>query len=198
MQLPANSHKKALKEWASVCNALSVGRQVLLFRKGGIIERNDQFELETPDFWLYPTFLHQDVTRLQPGEAHFIEAAQSYQVNSEQSKVTLFCRTEKIYQAKNIEALCEHPEWFIWNTKHIQDTWQWKPEKPAYIILVRAYAMQPNQPEIIIKAHTDYSGCVSWVDLHEAIPDVDLRPVIADDVFSSIKTKIEEALFATV
>jgi hypothetical protein len=49
----------ALKEWAVVCKALEEGRQVLLLRKGGIMEYKQGFEVKHDKFLLFPTFEHQ-------------------------------------------------------------------------------------------------------------------------------------------
>lgn len=49
----------ALKEWAIVCRALESGNQILLFRKGGIMEFRNGFELKFKNFFLFPTFEHQ-------------------------------------------------------------------------------------------------------------------------------------------
>src|SRR2546421_11105863 len=68
MSLPA-SLSIALKEWATVCRALETGRQILLLRKGGILESIGGFELENPQFLLFPTYLHQNLAMLKP-EAH--------------------------------------------------------------------------------------------------------------------------------
>ena len=46
----------ALKEWAIVCKALEEGRQVLLLRKGGIMEYRQGFEVKHNNFLLFPTF----------------------------------------------------------------------------------------------------------------------------------------------
>lgn len=45
----------ALKEWAIVCKALEEGRQVLLLRKGGIMEYKQGFEIKHNKFLLFPT-----------------------------------------------------------------------------------------------------------------------------------------------
>src|SRR6184192_2764781 len=58
----------ALKEWASVCNALKDGRQMILLRKGGILEAIGGFELEHPQFFLFPTYLHQNAPMLKESE----------------------------------------------------------------------------------------------------------------------------------
>ena len=60
MQLPPTIDV-GLKEWAAVVNALSTGRQVLLLRKGGILEQSvkNRFSITHDRFVLFPTYLHQ-------------------------------------------------------------------------------------------------------------------------------------------
>src|SRR2546422_7954614 len=67
MELPG-SLNVALKEWAAVCRALEEGRQILLLRKGGILEAIGGFELEHPQFFLFPTYLHQNAQMLKEPE----------------------------------------------------------------------------------------------------------------------------------
>src|SRR5881394_3826547 len=67
MQLP-NQLNVALKEWASVCSALQEARQIILLRKGGILEAIGGFELEHPQFFLFPTHLHQNAQMLKEPE----------------------------------------------------------------------------------------------------------------------------------
>ncbi|MGH9628683.1 MAG: DUF1802 family protein, partial [Bryobacteraceae bacterium] len=57
----------ALKEWASVVSALGTGRQILLLRKGGIVEaRRGGFELRHHEFLFFPTYEHQHADSLKP------------------------------------------------------------------------------------------------------------------------------------
>ncbi len=49
----------AFKEWAGVCRALGLGRQILVLRKGGIAEGPGGFSPEHESFWLFPTHLHE-------------------------------------------------------------------------------------------------------------------------------------------
>src|SRR5436190_3902724 len=55
----------ALKEWAVVCRALESGRQMILLRKGGILEAAGEFEVENREFLLFPTYLHQNAAMLK-------------------------------------------------------------------------------------------------------------------------------------
>src|SRR5579883_3547847 len=49
----------ALKEWAVVQRALLEGHQMVLLRKGGLIEESGDFDLRAREFLLYPTYEHE-------------------------------------------------------------------------------------------------------------------------------------------
>ena len=55
----------ALKEWATVVNALENGDQTVLLRKGGILEDSSGFVVESEKFFLFPTFEHQETKHLK-------------------------------------------------------------------------------------------------------------------------------------
>ena len=58
-------HDRAFKEWAVACDALRDGRQILLIRKGGIREEGGVFTMTDREFFLMPTFEHQNSSLLQ-------------------------------------------------------------------------------------------------------------------------------------
>jgi hypothetical protein len=51
------------KEWALVCEALGTGRQSIILRKGGIAEGRDGFSFQHREFFLFPTFFHEQLER---------------------------------------------------------------------------------------------------------------------------------------
>ena len=57
------------KEWALVCRAMGEGRQTVIIRKGGIAEGRDGFAFRYREFFLFPTFFHEQLDRvcLSPG-----------------------------------------------------------------------------------------------------------------------------------
>jgi len=59
------SRQIALKEWASVCNALESGRQMILAAQGRNLRGGREFELENRQFLLFPTYLHQNLNMLK-------------------------------------------------------------------------------------------------------------------------------------
>src|SRR5215218_9226199 len=53
------------KEWALVCEALGRGEQSVILRKGGIAEGQDGFAFKHREFFLFPTFFHEQVERIR-------------------------------------------------------------------------------------------------------------------------------------
>ncbi len=49
----------ALKEWAVVQRSLLEGHQIILLRKGGLIEDTGDFDLKARQFLIYPTYAHE-------------------------------------------------------------------------------------------------------------------------------------------
>src|SRR2546422_3634501 len=52
-------NRYALKEWETVCDRLGSGGDVLVLRKGGILERREGFRLDHREFFLFPTRFHE-------------------------------------------------------------------------------------------------------------------------------------------
>ncbi len=69
--------KHAFKEWAVICQALALGRQALILRKGGIAESTGDFQLEQTRFWLFPTYAHQQHAGIKPEAVPLLERVQA-------------------------------------------------------------------------------------------------------------------------
>src|ERR1700704_2034341 len=57
------------KEWALVCEALGRGEQTILLRKGGIAEGREGFGFRHSEFFLFPTFFHEQVVKVRTPNA---------------------------------------------------------------------------------------------------------------------------------
>ena len=62
------------KEWALVCEALGRGEQTIMLRKGGIAEGRDGFSFRHREFFLFPTFFHEQVAKVRGGPADLPQA----------------------------------------------------------------------------------------------------------------------------
>jgi len=62
----------------------------------------------------------------------------------------------------------------------------YKPEKPNFLVTVRAYAL----PQAIeVPYHEDYAGCHSWVPLKNELTAVG-TPVLSDEAFEAARAAV--------
>jgi hypothetical protein len=153
----------ALKEWAVVCAALAEGRQIMLLRKGGIYEAGGEFELEHRRFLLFPTYLHQNRAMLKAAEQNKIEPAVA-----EPATVQLSAAAEvtDIIQATNRAAVDRLDSEHLWSRRLIDMRFDYKPERPLYVLLLRVYRLAEAAE---IENTPAYAGCKSWAPLERPI-----------------------------
>lgn len=178
----------ALKEWSTVCNALSTGRQIILLRKGGILEAIGGFELEHPQFVMFPTFLHQSLPQLK-AEAHAGFAPHS----AEPEKITLSIagQVTDIIQLKSRAQMDELDDQHIWTGDLIDMRFNYRPANPLYLLLVRAYVLKA--PTTIDNTPA-YAGCKSWVPLDEAVETTGATTVLDDTAYQTKRQLIRARL----
>jgi len=174
----------ALKEWATVCHALDSGRQLLLLRKGGIYESAGEFELEHRHFLLFPTYLHQNTKMLKPEAQAGLQPA-----TAEPSTIRLFAAgvvtdIVPIASRTQIDAIDEE---HVWTSPLIDMRFNYRPENPLYLLLVRAYRL--SHP-MTIENTPAYAGCKSWVPLEREIATADALPVMDDDHYETRRSSI--------
>lgn len=177
-----SSLQVALKEWNTVCHALETGRQMILLRKGGIYESSGEFELENRQFLLFPTFVHQKLEMLKP------DARDGFELRSEEpgqiriSAAGVVTDIIRLTSRPGMDAIdAEH----IWTPPLIDMRFNYKPENPLYLLLVRAYRLHAP---LLVDNTPAYAGCKSWVPLDHAIPTGEALPVL-DDLRYQVKRK---------
>ena len=172
----------ALKEWASVCKALETGRQTVLLRKGGIYEAAGEFELENPQFLLFPTYLHQNLKMLKP-EAH--EGFEAASAEPSEVRISAAGIVTDIVQLKSRPQMDAIDDEHVWTAPLIDMRFDYKPQNPLYLLLVRAYRLH----EPVMVANTPaYAGCKSWVPLDQPI-DTGLAIPVLDEARFDLRRK---------
>ena len=184
----------ALKEWAIICDLLAEGSLAILLRKGGIHETAGPgvFELERPRFVLYPSWAHQQPAMLKPPWRGRVT------VLDEPAEVTLQAVGEvgRIWQVDRREVLDTLDDLHPWSPQYLDMRFNYKPDRPLYLLAVRVSRL--NRP-CTICAHAQYAGCRSWIALRpgDEVDDQDARPVLDDDAFNALVTRIDKALGAS-
>jgi hypothetical protein len=147
----------ALKEWAAVVRALETGEQIMLLRKGGILEQGPkrQFEMTHQQFLLFPTYLHQSRGELKPAVEFEPASAEPQEVRMTAAGVVSdIIKVESRGQIDRLDD--EH----IWTPSLID--------------------MRFNYEPVVLANTAAFAGCKSWVPLDEAIATGDAMAVLDD------------------
>jgi hypothetical protein len=179
-----------LKEWATVCRALETGRQVVLLRKGGIYEAAGEFEVEHRQFLLFPTYLHQNLKMLKPDAQAGFEPHGAEPAQVRLSAAGVVTDIIQLASRAQIDAIDDE---HVWTPPLIDMRFNYRPENPLYLLLVRAYRL--NQP-VVIDNTPAYAGCKSWVPLDTAVSTGDAVPVLDDAKYELRRTGIRDRVTA--
>jgi hypothetical protein len=173
-----------LKEWAAVCLALESGRQMVLLRKGGIYEAAGEFEIEHRRFFLFPSYLHQKLDQIKPPDRGLLELRSSEPREVRLSTIGTITDILQLHERKQVESIdFEH----IWGPGLIEMRFNYRPENPLYLLLVRAYRLA--RP-ILIENTPAYAGCKSWVPLEKPLASDGAIPVIEEAAFQLRRQEI--------
>jgi len=214
----------ALKEWAVVCKALESGDQILLFRKGGIMEFRNGFELKFKDFFLFPTFEHQARESIRP-EYHAVlnQIEKNNEMNEVEktttennsptikryTEVTSFVEITHFGEVSTLDRLKELEDFHIWTDDYVKTRFNYNPKKPLYLLLLRTYKLKKS---IKILNKPQWIGCKSWIQIDSHDQDIDLyfdnhtpenpfaylksisNPCIDDDKFNKLSEKVRSII----
>jgi hypothetical protein len=168
----------ALKEWASVIDALGRGAQIVLIRKGGLADQS--FGVEAQRFYLFPTNYH-DAGGAEPSHV----------------RITHWAEAVKTWQIKDAAMLPRLEALTILDAAAIETRYRFRPDQAINVIAVRAYRLA-NPADVVMKP--EYSGCRSWVSIDEEI-GIDgsvaaLSEVILDAQINSIDILLYDRILA--
>lgn len=156
----------ALKEWASVIEALDRGEQVVLIRKGGLADPT--FGLEADRFYLFPTNYHHS----GGGEPTHVP-------------ITHWAEVVRTWQVRDLETLHRLEPLVALDRATLDIRYKFRPDQAINVIAVRAWRLAKPVRVAMTEA---YAGCRSWVSLDEEIDVDESVPAIGE---AELQAKIE-------
>src|SRR6478672_3540662 len=164
------------KEWALICQALGEGRQTIIIRKGGIAEGRDGFVFRHHEFFLFPTFFHEQLVKVRTPDAELPKTLEN------EIKIRYFARLEAHQeitdwsQAKALEPL------HILAEPVVRDRFEYK-GAGLQVALVRVFRVKPAW---VFPDKPAYGGCRSWVELPERPIGLQFEPVLSAGEFGDV------------
>lgn len=177
----------ALKEWDLVVRELLAGRQAILLRKGGILDSGNHFELEHRRFALFPTFIHQDPEMVK--EERRAEIRRMAQEPGE-IEIAGWGEAAEILEVPSRAGMDRLREMHPWSEKLIDMRFNYRAEKPLYLVVVRAWRL----PKVVrLKNTLEYAGCKSWVPLEEGIGMDGSEAAMSEGGLADVAAQIRKA-----
>jgi len=183
----------ALKEWAVCIEALGTGEQVVLLRKGGILEETREFRLEETSFYLYPTYEHQREDLIKPQSHEMLQnTLEGQELPPKQVTITHMAHVVDDINIKDDSAAVHKlAPYHILTQSYAQERLQWQSDKPLHALVVRVYKL--TEPKTIA-VENEYVGCKSWLNLKQPIKDTDFEPVLSEVQFAEVRQEIHDVL----
>src|SRR5690606_17404074 len=150
------------------------------------------FQLEHPEFLLFPTLFHQQRESVLPtAQARFDLISQSFPA-PDRIHIDFFAQVidwRKLESLPDAERLRgQH----IWRDDVIADRFDWGKNKSIFALAVRIFRF----PKTIILPHSPgYGGCKSWIMLEQEIDVASATPVLGDAAFAVKLSRFRKALF---
>jgi hypothetical protein len=182
----------ALREWAVAVRALEEGRQVIVLRKGGIAEETRDFRLESPHFYLFPSFEHQKLHLVKPEVAETIAATQAEaEATPGMVRIASYAEVVEDIEVTDSETLQRLDELHIWTEDYAEERLKWKQTKPLHVLILRVYGLtEPADVEL----NESYAGCKSWIRVEEELPAPKSYPVLDNEKFDYMAELVRKAI----
>ena len=158
------------KEWAIVCEALGRGEQTVLLRKGGIAEGRDGFGFRHSEFFLFPTFFHEQIEKVRISGAEIPKAREG------EIEIRYFARLEAQKEITSWADAAALEPFHLLQESVVRERFAYK-QAGLHVALVRVFRLTPSW---ILPDAPAYGGCRSWVKLPERPAEIRLEPVLAE------------------
>jgi hypothetical protein len=160
-----------LKEWAIVCEAMGRGEQSVIVRKGGIAEGRSGFAFRHSEFFLFPTFFHEQVDKVR------LDGAEIPKARPGEIEVRFFAKVTASAHIISWETAAALEPLHILQPSVVRERFDYDEAPGLHVALVRVFRLAPSW---IFPDAPRYGGCRSWVKLPEIGPAITLEPVLTN------------------
>lgn len=157
------------KEWALVCTALGEGRQSVIIRKGGIAEGRDGFAFRHRDFFLFPTFFHEQLNRVRLSDAVLPEPRPN------EIEVRSFAQITETRILTDWAAVQALAPFHILREDVVRERFDYDQAPGVHVAFVSVFRLEPAWRFPDAKR---YGGCRSWVELPAPPAEQQMHPVL--------------------
>lgn len=183
--------RSALKEWAVLVDAMKRGDFVAMVRKGGIREQRAGFSVRHDRFLFYPTFFHEKANELAPRYAASLETSHASKPDAGTIRIDAVADVVGVWQVDDLEVLraIDGEHGMSWSA--VESRFHYKNRPGVQVIAVRVSKLDAP---VVVSETRRYLGCVSWVELDDAIDVSNATPVLDDAALMMRVARLKNAL----
>jgi hypothetical protein len=160
-----------LKEWATVCEAMGRGEQSVILRKGGLAEGRTGFGFRHSEFFLFPTFFHEQIDKVRISGAEIPKAREG------EIEIRFLARLIAATHITSWKTAAALEPLHILQQSVVRERFDYDRAPGLHVALVRVFRLAPSW---ILPDAPRYAGCRSWVTLPEYSPETRFEPVLTD------------------
>jgi hypothetical protein len=173
------------KEWAMVCEALGRGRQSIILRKGGIAEGRGGFSFRHSEFFLFPTYFHEQREKVRKIDFEFPTRS------ADAVEIEFFAKLELIRTITSWETAQALEPLHILKSEVVRERFEYDKAPGLQAGFVRVFRVVPSWTFPNRKA---YGGCRSWVKLPEPPRELHIEPVLNDSEHASRRNEFNDII----
>lgn len=182
------------KEWKLVCDAMERGEQSILLRKGGISEGKHGFQWLHREFFLFPTYFHEQSGRLRLSVLPDGQEVPS--ADADKVSVRLFATLEETWEIDNLKRALDLRPLHVWEDEVIQERFGYGDGQGISLALVRVYHLAEPWD---LANRAAFGGCRSWLGLPQdegLAPDWrrHSEPVLDTEAFHQVRDQLNGLL----
>ena len=177
------------KEWAVVCEALGKGRQSIILRKGGIAEGRAGFSFQHREFYLFPTWFHEQPDKVRASGLAIPES------NPAEIEIRYLARLEHasvITSWSTAEALAPL---HILKPEVVRERFDYDQAPGIHVGFVRVFRLA--MPWALANEQS-FGGCRSWVPLPDPPAELRLEPVLSETEHALVEKEFRRITEARV
>src|SRR6266576_4213232 len=168
------------KEWSLVCDALGRGRQSVILRKGGIAEGRGGFSFRRREFFLFPTFFHEQIAKVRIAAADIAAPGNTIAIR-------WYAKVERVLRINSVAIAEALAPLHILSIGVVRERFGYKGDG-LNVAFVRIFEVSPVW---VLQNEKRFSGCRSWIDL-PPLPDMKMKPVLDDAVHEKLRAQFDQ------
>jgi len=177
-----------LKEWAVIIEALLSGRQIIILRKGGLAEEQGRFMAEHREFFLFPTYTHQQEEGIKESARHLLKSMPKLQAGYIQ--LVSYAAVNFVTRLTQWEEVAALEPFHIWSAEEIRERFD-RREPDLSLLAMRVYRLNRVVPVV---DEPRFAGCRSWVTLEQSILTDSAVPVLSEKKYLEKLSLVKRAV----